>query len=293
VVSPPSGPAGERPHIVVEGLSETGEPLPTAGAESDADAHGEFAMKLGSEVAAHQYRITVKLAGYQDAITVLTDESTKELTDPAGRLDFSVALDPQPPKPTAQVEVQVQAPTVNLYSAEIASEFHTADLLSLPSRGERSLDDFALLGPGVFPAPQGGGLSGPGISPGVGAAGQFSANGLRARGNNFTVDLSDDNDDEVGARRRGFVFSAPLTLESTAEFQVISALADARYGRAIGAQANAFSPSGMSKFHLTAYSLGGDDNWSARNFFDRPLVLLGHKILAGFTLSRTEYSEEL
>src|SRR5581483_5092409 len=45
-----------------------------------------------------------------------------------------------------------------------------------------------------------GGTVGPGLGAGFGTPGQFSVNGLRARSNNFTVDGSDNNDEDVGVR---------------------------------------------------------------------------------------------
>ena len=146
--------------------------------------------------------------------------------------------------------------------------FRGANIEALPFYGSRTFDSLALLLPGVLPAPPNAGTNGPGISAGVGSAGQFSVNGLRSRENNFVVDGSDNNDEEVGVRRQGFVELAPQTLESTLEFQVITALPDARFGRAMGAQVNALSSSGQEALHGTAYGFFSDRRANARNFFD-------------------------
>jgi hypothetical protein len=90
----------------------------------------------------------------------------------------------------------------------------------------RSFDELALLLPGVAPPPQTlGSVAGPGVGAGVGSAGQFSVNGLRSRGNNFTVDGSDNNDEDIGVRRQGFVALIPQPIESVQEYQVITLLA--------------------------------------------------------------------
>ncbi len=68
----------------------------------------------------------------------------------------------------------------------------------------------------------------------VEAAGQFAVNGLRSRDNNFTIDGSDNNDEDVGVRRQGFIALNPQPIVSIAEFQVFAALADPRFGRNIG-----------------------------------------------------------
>src|SRR5262245_2291058 len=84
----------------------------------------------------------------------------------------------------------------------------------LPLAAVRSFDDLALLAAGVAPPPQVKGVAGPGVGAGIGTAGQFSVNGQRARSNNFTVDGSDNNDEDVGVRRQGFVALVPQSVES-------------------------------------------------------------------------------
>jgi hypothetical protein len=138
----------------------------------------------------------------------------------------------------------------------------------LPLAGIRTFDSFALLGPGVFPPPQTNSSPGPGISPGVGSAGQFSVNGLRSRDNNFTVDGSDNNEEDVGVRRQGFVALIPQPIESIDEFQVVTLLGDARFGRNIGGVVNIQSKSGGEEYHGTAYGFLTDRRLNARNFFD-------------------------
>src|SRR5205085_4836961 len=113
-----------------------------------------------------------------------------------------------------------------------------------------------------------GGGSGPGVGAGVGTSGQFSANGLRSRANNFTVDGSDNNDEDIGVRRQGFFALVPQPVESIKEYQVVTLLAPAQYGRNIGAQVNAISRSGGSSHHGTVYGLFNSSQLNARDFFD-------------------------
>jgi hypothetical protein len=113
-----------------------------------------------------------------------------------------------------------------------------------------------------------GGGSGPGVGAGVGTSGQFSANGLRSRANNFTVDGSDNNDEDIGVRRQGFFSLVPQPVESIKEYQVVTLLAPAQFGRNVGAQVNAISRSGGSETHGTAFGLFNSSQLNARNFFD-------------------------
>jgi hypothetical protein len=160
------------------------------------------------------------------------------------------------------------AGAIDIFSASRSVLFSSRELMDLPLAGARSYDSLALLAPGVMLAPATFGRSGPGLSPGVGTAGQFSANGLPSRQNNFMVDGADNNDEEVGVRRQGFALPAAQTPESVQEVQVISALADARYGRAIGARVNTLTLSGARSLHGDAYGFAADRRMNARNFFD-------------------------
>ncbi len=133
----------------------------------------------------------------------------------------------------------------------------------------RTFDELALLLPGVALPPQTlGSVAGPGVGPGVGSAGQFSVNGLRSRANNFTVDGSDNNDEDIGVRRQGFFALVPQPIESIQEYQVITLLAPAQYGRNMGGQVNAVSKRGGNETHGTIFGFINASQLNARNFFD-------------------------
>jgi hypothetical protein len=146
--------------------------------------------------------------------------------------------------------------------------FEPSNISQLPISGNRNIDSFALLAPGVGPPPQAGTSSGPGISPSVGTAGQVVVNGIRPRLNNFMVDGVDDNDEDAGVRREGFIFAAPYSLESIREFQILTSLYDAQYGRGSGGQLNVLTKTGTGRFHATAYGYLSDSALAARNYFN-------------------------
>ncbi len=148
----------------------------------------------------------------------------------------------------------------------------TRELESMPIGGEtvtRTFDELALLTLGIAPPPLTiGSVAGPGVGAGVGSAGQFAANGLRSRANNFTVDGSDNNDEDIGVRRQGFLALIPQSLESVQEYQVISLLAPAQYGRNIGAQVNAVSKTGGNQILGNVYWAFNSDRLNSRGYFD-------------------------
>ncbi|MDQ3129437.1 MAG: TonB-dependent receptor [Acidobacteriota bacterium] len=150
--------------------------------------------------------------------------------------------------------------------------FNDSEVRTLPLGGQtlvRTFDELALLLPGVASAPEPiGNNVGPGIGPGVGTSGQFSVNGLSSRANNFMIDGSDNNDEDIGVRRQGFFSLIPQPIESIQEFQIITLLAPAQYGRNLGGQVNAVSKSGTSNIRGTLYAFFNSDRLNARNFFD-------------------------
>ncbi len=178
----------------------------------------------------------------------------------------------QPPKVPANTlpSDSQSAKLVHSLSATRGGHFTDSQLLSLPLEGIRTFDALALLLPGVVSPPQTVSTStGPGIGPSVGTAGQFSVNGLRSRGNNFTIDGSDNNDEDIGVRRQGFTSLIPQSIESIKQFQISTLLAEPPFGRSFGAQANAVSRSGASRVHGMAYGYITDRQFNARNFFDQ------------------------
>lgn len=195
---------------------------------------------------------------------------------------------PQPvnPNPTTPTTTTTSTTTATVQDNDVESDkdsgggnnprrdgsFNAGQVLSLPLGATtltRTFDELAFLVPGVYLPPQAIGNSvGPGIGGGVGTSGQFSVNGLRSRANNFTVDGSDNNDEDIGVRRQGFFTLVPQPIESIQEFQIITLLAPAQFGRNLGAQVNAISRSGGNQFRGTIYGMFNSDRLNARNFFD-------------------------
>jgi hypothetical protein len=174
----------------------------------------------------------------------------------------AVASPPQIPEVTPEL-------LVDTTSASRGGNFGEGELMTLPLPGVRSFDDLAFLLPGVAPPPLAIGRSvGPGIGPGVGTSGQFAVNGIRSRSNNFTIDGSDNNDQDIGVRRQGFTSLIPQSIESTAGLRVTTLLAEPQYARNMGAQVNAVSRYGGDNFHGTVYGFLTGKQLRARDRFD-------------------------
>jgi Carboxypeptidase regulatory-like domain len=178
---------------------------------------------------------------------------------------------PTTPAATAATNVGIRE-EISTSDARRGGEYTQKEVSTLPLGGTtltRTFDELGLLLPGVAPPPKTlGSVAGPGVGPGVGSAGQFSVNGMRSRSNNFTVDGSDNNDEDIGVRRQGFLALVPQPIESIREFQIITLLAPAQFGRNFGAQVNAISRSGGDGTHGTIYGFINSSQLNARNFFD-------------------------
>lgn len=184
------------------------------------------------------------------------------------------ATPPTATQPTRQTNVASDVfsseQLVNTSNASRTQHFNSYQLTVLPLPGIRTFDDLALLVPGVAPPPLAiGNTVGPGVGAGVGTTGQFAVNGIRSRANNFTLDGSDNNDEDIGVRRQGFTSLVPQSIESMQAVQITTLLPEPQLGRNMGAQINGVSKSGGREFHGTLYGFFTDRRLKARDTFDQ------------------------
>ena len=228
------------------------------------------------------YTIRVAATGFQtrEVVQRLFITRTGEVIPVPVQLDPQAAVGAAVPPTSAASPTPASASArdtnvraeINTIDARRSGAFTEGEVSSLPLGGTtltRTFDELALLLAGVAQPPQTiGNGTGPGVGAGVGSAGQFAVNGLRSRANNFTVDGSDNNDEDIGVRRQGFLALVPQSIESIKEYQAITLLAPAQFGRNIGAQVNAVSKSGGNGTHGAIYGIFNSSQLNARNFFD-------------------------
>ena len=216
---------------------------------------------------------TDEKGSYTLLITILNDRPQYILSVTGTGFDRFLAVFEKGVKPPVTIVLEASSPagepSIETAEATRRHVFPPQLMQALPVPGFRSFDSFALLAPGVAPPPNTPNARGPGVSPGLGTAGQFAVNGLRSRENSFAMDGSDNNDEDIGTRRQGFVALAPQPIESLHEFQIVTALGDARFGRNIGGHVNALTKSGSPQFHGSVYGFFTDDSLNARDAFDR------------------------
>lgn len=232
------------------------------------DSKGVFFQGL---LAPGFYQIRITFPGYKARFL----RRQIKITATGDIVPVPVSLEPEtiptapPTVPEEPDDIRVEINTIDSRSGDSKKRDEVSQIPIGSSTVTRSFDELALLLPGVAPPPQTiGDVAGPGVGPGVGSAGQFAVNGLRSRANNFTVDGSDNNDEDIGVRRQGFVAFIPQPIESIEEFSIITLLAPAQFGRNIGAQVNAVSRSGANELNGSIYGHFNSHQLNARNFFD-------------------------
>src|SRR5215471_16512246 len=152
------------------------------------------------------------------------------------------------------VEVQGSAALLVTDTSQISTNVQKETVMTLPGV-QGGMDRLALTAPGVVVGF--GNINSNGLL--------FSANGQRARSNNFLLDGQDNNDPSIGGP--GYFFG---NLEALGEFQVITNQFSAEYGRNAGAIVNIRVKSGTNSFHgAGTYFRRDDQNWTALDNIQR------------------------
>lgn len=164
------------------------------------------------------------------------------------------------------VQVTAQAPSVELATSSIGGEIDSTSVRELPLNG-RDWTQLALLQPGVtsIGSLQ---LTTNGFQRGNRGFGtQMAISGSRPQQNNFRLDGVSVNDYVNSGP--GSVLGVALGVDAISEFTVLSSNYSAEYGRTSGGVVNAISRSGTNRFHGSSYFFLRDEDFDARNYFDK------------------------
>jgi len=161
---------------------------------------------------------------------------------------------------TQTIEVQGSATLLVTDTSQISTDVQAAAVVSLPGV-QGGMDKLALTSPGVVIGF--GNINSNGLL--------FSANGQRARSNNFLLDGQDNNDPTIAGPGYGF-----SNLEAVGEYQVITNQYSAEYGRNAGAIVNIRVKSGTNALHgVGTYFRRDDQNWTALDNIQKASGLTG------------------
>jgi len=163
------------------------------------------------------------------------------------------------------VQVQTEAPDVQLATSDISAVVNATTVRELPLNG-RSWTDLATLQPGVNRI-----QTQPDFSAGTdrgnrGFGQQLTISGARPQQNNYRLDGVSLNDYANGAP--GSVLGGSLGVDAIQEFSVLTSNYSAEYGKTSGGVVNAITRSGTNQIHGSAYEFLRNNHLDARNFFD-------------------------
>jgi carboxypeptidase family protein len=202
------------------------------------------------------YEITASASGFNtDVRTGITLNVGQELV-----LNFTV----KPGMAAQKVEVNAEAPTVNLANATLGGINDSTTVAELPLNG-RSWTDLATLQPGVHLSQDQPPINaGDRIKRGLGL--ELTISGGRPQQNNYMLDGVNIND--YANAGPGSVLGGNLGTDAVAEFSILTTNYSAEYGRTSGGVISAITKTGTNQFHGSAYEFIRNSALDAANFFD-------------------------
>ena len=188
------------------------------------------------------YSVAVEISGFRRlerrGVQVITNQETS----------FSAELKVGGMTDTIVVQDVAGEIELNKTNPNLAVTATARQAVELPLSAARNINNLALLGPNTFTAPGSTGIS---------------ANGNRARNNNFMIDGTDNNDLSVT------VITTPVLPEEVAEFSSQTASFSAEFGRNSGAQINVITRSGTNRFKGEAWDYYRSAGLSARDNLEK------------------------
>ena len=192
-----------------------------------------------------RYTIKAELTGFQTqnragVVVNVGQAITINLSLPVGTL-------------TDQVTVNAEAPLVEVTRSDVGTNITGQNIEALPTAGRQQYALLQLV-PGLTPTLAAGSFEGA----------QYSAGGQSTSNNVFMVDGAYNNDDRT---QSGPGMQTRMTIDTTAEYQVLVHDFGAEYGGAAGAVINAVTRGGSNQFHGRAAYYLQDSKLNATNYF--------------------------
>jgi hypothetical protein len=206
---------------------------------------------FASQLTPGRYRISAKLASFR------TFERGGLLLAVGKTLTINVALALGSLEET--VKVTAESPLVDTTSVKVGGNIGTQELSELPSMNRNYFAAVAML-PGIqfSPSNQMGNDT-------------IVAGGSSTQNNNVAVDGGYNSDDALGTSS-GAQVRTPL--EAIQEFQVLTSMYDAEFGRASGAVVNAITKAGTNQFKGVLFAEAASNKLTAADYFVRTRNLI-------------------
>ena len=211
----------------------------------EATTSGEGVYHL-AQILPGRYRIVAKLEGFRTferrgLVLAVGTTMTVNLTMAIGALEESVT-------------VTGASPLIDLTATDVGGNIGAGELAELPAMNRNYFATVALL-PGVqfSPSTQMGNDT-------------IISNGQSSQANNVSVDGGYNGDNALGTSA-GAQVRTPL--EAIQEFEVITSMYDAEFGRAGGAIVNAVTKTGTNKFSGVAFGYAVSNSLTSKDFIAR------------------------
>ena len=250
----PSAAAAQAVRGVVQGqvLDPTGQIIPGAQVTVTSETtSAQRAVRSDDEgryrVAAlnpGEYRLDVEHAGFRRLSRPFTLGVNQTL-----RLDVEL----QPGAVNEVVNVTAPAPPLDRAGASLRTRIDAIQIANLPLDGRNFLE-LALLSAGTVPAAQGSAGS-------VRGDFAFNVGGAREDANAFLLDGAYNVDPKLNS------VAVRPPVDAIREFEVLTSVPDASFGKSGGAQVNIVTRSGSNRTSATAYEFLRTGAFNARNFF--------------------------
>jgi len=213
------------------------------------DGSGEY---IAPSIPTGAWTVTGEMSGFKK----VTLANIHVGVDQKVRMDLKLELGDM----TEAIEIQAETPLVQTSSSDLSNTVQEEEIKTLPLNG-RNFNVLTRTVPGVLRGNPGSNIDGAG-SLAWRASASFSANGQRARDNNFLLDGVDNNETWL---QTVVIFPS---VDAIDEFKLQTSTYSAEFGRSMGGVVNLQIKSGSNQFHGSAFEFFRDDSMDANNFFN-------------------------
>ena len=196
------------------------------------------------------YTVTAEFRGFETARHLHVEVNVQQQVV----VDFAL----HPGQVNETVEVTAAPPLLQTQNGSVGQVVGSKQINYLPLNG-RNFTFLAQLAAGVTFAQQ--------DNRGLGANGNFSANGMRPAQNNYLLDGVDNNNLQPDFRA-GTSYSVLPPVDAIQEFKIQTSAFNAEFGRAGGGVLNAIIKSGANQVHGDLWEFLRNDKLDAADFFE-------------------------
>src|SRR4051794_22619517 len=213
------------------------------------DASGEYTAPL---MPTGTYTVTAEMSGFKK----ISLSNVHVGVDQKVRSDIKLELGQM----SEAVTIQAETPLIQSSSSELGATIGQEQIEALPLNG-RNFVSLTRTIPGVLRPPPGANIDGAGSLAWRAGSG-FSANGHRARDNNYLLDGVDNNETWL---QTVVVFPS---IDALDEFKMQTSTYSAEFGKSLGGVVNIQIKSGANQVHGNVFEFLRNDAFDANNFFN-------------------------